>query len=314
MITKEQRLRLGIFLVVSILLLVAILIVFLYPRLKERGIIYAINFKGVSVNGLYTRADVKYQGVTVGKVIDISVNPNDLNSIIVSVRMRKGFPMKVDMKSELGYMGITGLKFIELSGGNIKSNDLKPGGRIQVSKGLGETAEDIVANIDSAVKRINQLLSKTNEEKISEFLENIAGSSGEITQLLKGSGKDFKTSVANLRRVSENLHNISSNLSLQTSDIKLGELVKSSQQLISMLNQRFSPQEFGKILKDIDGFVETSSLTFKKSEAFIIQMQQQLSSTVVNLQELLENLNKFSRDLAQDPSRLIRKEKARRKK
>ena len=98
----------------------------------------------MSVSGLNTGATVKYQGVNIGKVQNIKVNPEDLSSILVFVLIEKGFPVKKDMSATLAYTGITGLKFIELSGGETKSENLEPRGEISTKRGLGEKAEDIV--------------------------------------------------------------------------------------------------------------------------------------------------------------------------
>ena len=66
MITKEQKNRLHIFLVVSTLLLIAALGAFIIPLVQHRGDLYSINFTGISVGGLEKSSTVKYQGVRVG--------------------------------------------------------------------------------------------------------------------------------------------------------------------------------------------------------------------------------------------------------
>ena len=74
MITKEQKVRLSIFLAVAAVLFILIVAAFIYPKLKEKGDIYYINFKGTSVHGLNKGSDVKYQGVKIGMVEDIEVD------------------------------------------------------------------------------------------------------------------------------------------------------------------------------------------------------------------------------------------------
>ncbi|MCP4213447.1 MAG: MCE family protein, partial [bacterium] len=169
MITKEQKVRLGIFLIVSLLLLTVVTGIFILPKLKDNGDEYYIDFREMSVNGVNNGADVKYQGVRIGKVSRIDVNPSDLRSVLIYIKIKKGFPVKKNMRATLQYAGITGLRFVEISGGITEAESLMPGGRIMTKKGLGEKAEDIVLNIDSVVDAVNNLLNEDNQKSLSLF-------------------------------------------------------------------------------------------------------------------------------------------------
>ncbi len=79
MITTEQKKRLSVFVFFSSIILVLILFMLIYPKLKGKGEIYVIDFKNKSVNGLNKGSEVKYQGVKVGKVDEIKVNILSLN-------------------------------------------------------------------------------------------------------------------------------------------------------------------------------------------------------------------------------------------
>lgn len=68
---------------------------------------------------------MKYQGVEVGKVREIIINPKNLNSILVTVSLRKDFPAKTNMVARLQYSGITGIKYVELSGGTNEAKRIK---------------------------------------------------------------------------------------------------------------------------------------------------------------------------------------------
>ncbi|HLP60978.1 MAG TPA: MlaD family protein, partial [Candidatus Deferrimicrobium sp.] len=116
MITKEQRIRLLIFLSFSIVLLILIFGLFIMPKIRTVGDVYYVDFREMSVTGITEGADVKYQGVVIGKVIRMEVNPNDLRSVLIYIRITKGFTIKEDMRAALQYAGITGLRFVEISG------------------------------------------------------------------------------------------------------------------------------------------------------------------------------------------------------
>ncbi len=186
MMTHEQKTRLGIFLAVSSCVLLVSLAFFLVPKLREAGDYYTINFRDISVNGLFTDSAVKYQGVDIGKVKRIEVNPRDLSSVIVQIKVQKGFPIKTDTTAVLMLAGITGIRFIDLRGGTRGALLLAPRGEIQTGRGLEEQAGDIVTNIETAVNGFNDLLSPENLARIRAFLEKAEKSSTMISRRWSG--------------------------------------------------------------------------------------------------------------------------------
>ncbi len=314
MIKKEQKLRLGVFLVVSSVLLAIILAVFIIPRLSEEGDLYYINFKGMSVNGVNEGADVKYQGVRIGKVVRLEVNPEDLNSILVYVRIKSGFPVKADMHAALQYAGITGLRFVEISGGKPESAFVEPEGEILTGKGLGEKAEDIVLNVDNVVNAVNDLLKPENREKMTQLLHNLERSSRVISDVLEKREKDFSNSLKELdqtmiqlTQLSENLNKFTAYLNELTDGGRIENLVKDSEKLVKTVSRRFSDEELGRVLGKLDTFLETTGSSVRKIENQFFDIESELNKTLVSLRESMENISHFTRELTEDPTILIRK-------
>jgi phospholipid/cholesterol/gamma-HCH transport system substrate-binding protein len=321
MITKEQKVRLSIFLVTAAILFIIILAAFIYPKLKEKGEVYYINFKGTSVNGLNNGSDVKYQGVKIGIVKDIEVNPTDLDSILVYVRIQPKFPVMDDMRAALVYAGITGLRFVEISGGHAHANLVPPGGEILTQRGLGEKAEDIVLNVDNVVQAINDMLDKKNREKFASLLSNLEKSTDVISGILEKREKNFVNSIekfdatmTEIIQLTENLKSFSEYLNGLSERAPIEGLVKESETLIKQLSQRFSQQEMGKTLENLDTFLSTTTSSIRKISNRFIDLESELSKTLASLRESLENIASFTRDLKEDPTLLIRKRASKRSK
>lgn len=316
MITKEQKLRLGVFLAVSFLLLAVITGIFIIPKLKTEGDIYYVDFREMSVNGVSEGADVKYQGVRIGTVIRITVNPDDLRSVLLYIKIRKGFPVKKDMRARLQYLGITGLRFVEISGGKTEAENLEPGGRILTRKGLGEQAEDIVLNVDSVVEAINDMLNPKNREKVSLLIKNLEKGTAVISNLLEKKEENLGNSMENIDKITRELHQVAINLNqftLYLTEVsekvrvkKLEKVVTHTDDLIQTLSQRFSEKEAGKLLADIDTFVNTATLSIRKIETRFHDLEGEINLTLVSLRESMENISRFTRELAEDPTILIR--------
>lgn len=73
MATKAQKVRLSIFLIISSVTLLVFFLVLVGSRIFKRMDPYSIVYEGISVTGLEPGAAVKYHGVQVGRVTDLSV-------------------------------------------------------------------------------------------------------------------------------------------------------------------------------------------------------------------------------------------------
>ncbi|MCP4157209.1 MAG: MCE family protein [bacterium] len=316
MITKEQKFRLGVFLTVSLVLLVVVATIFILPKLKDKGDVYYIDFREMSVNGVNNGADVKYQGVRIGKVVRIDVNPQDLRSVLIYIMIKKGFPVKKNMRATLQYAGITGLRFVEISGGRTAADNLQPGGKILPKKGLGEKAEDIVLNVDSVVEALNNVLNPENRESIAQLLKNLEKSTGVIATMLDKKQKNLEHAISNIDIITANLTEATSNLnefSLHLTGVmanikgeKIDKVLANADLMITNIAKTFSKNELGAVLENIDTFVDTATITIRKVETQFHDLEGELGKTLVSLRESLENISSFTRELTEDPTVLIR--------
>jgi phospholipid/cholesterol/gamma-HCH transport system substrate-binding protein len=313
--TKEQNVRLGVFILVATAAILVVLAVFLVPKIREEGEAYFVNFKDMSVGGLFPGSPVKYQGVDIGKVTRIHVNPEDLNSILVDIRIRRDFSIKQDMQAALVYIGITGMRSVELSGGSAASPELKPRGEIEMARGLGEKAEDIVANIDSAVRSINALLNEDNQEKITLFLKNVELSSGVLSSVLTDRKDNLEASIADIAAASAEFTRVAANLGKITDDMGkvTGVLESGTEEVLANLTRRLSDEEMGRVLTNLETFVATGNSSLKKIESVLLYQQEELNRMFASLGESLENLSRFSRELTQDPTIFLRTRKEKKK-
>ncbi len=314
MISKEQKYRLGVFLLISVILLVGLLAVFIIPKLSDQGDRYFINFKGTSVNGLSEGVDVKYQGVRIGNVDRLIVNPEDLDSVLVFVRLKKDFPVKDDMRAALQYAGITGMRFVEISGGKTSSKFILPEGEIHTKKGLGERAEDIVLNVGSVVEAANEMLGKKNREKFSRTLENIETSTRVLATLLEGRENKMTNTLEKLDIVMTHMADVSANLSTitlklkdQSEKISLVKLAKESERLLQEISARLSKNELGQVMVKMNTLLDTTTTSVRTMGAQFGSMEGEFNTTLVNLRESVENIAHFTRQLSEDPTSLIRK-------
>ena len=136
-----------------------------------------------SVAGLNLDAPVKYNGVDVGKVQTISLDKTNPQRVNLLFAIERGTPVKEDTIAVLKTQGLTGIAYVELSGGSVASNVLvaKQGAKypqIQTQPSLAARLENVLtsvlAKLDSTSNSINAILSPANQAAFRSALADIA--------------------------------------------------------------------------------------------------------------------------------------------
>ncbi|MBU4328818.1 MAG: MCE family protein [Proteobacteria bacterium] len=153
-----------------------------------------------SVSGLSSEASVKYRGVDVGIVEKMGLNPENSEEVELLLKLRHGTQIKVDTRATLKSFGITGLAFVELTGGRKDAPLLKRVDKIPVIPAapstyarLDESLTLLTEKLDRALDKIDRLLSEQN-------LQNVAGIISEMKVLpqdLRSQLQGFKLLVDN---------------------------------------------------------------------------------------------------------------------
>lgn len=315
MMTHEQKTRLGVFLSLATVIFIAVAGFFIVPKLRDPGDVYTINFRNTSVQGLIVGSLVKYRGVEIGRVIRIRVNPTNLDSVLIDVKIRPGLVMKTDMRAVLVYVGLTGQKYIELSGGTLAAENLKAHAEIVTGRGLGEKADGIVTNIETTATRITELLSPENMKRFSAFLENAEKGSAALSGVLESRRSSLDNTLANFEKASLEFVRATEKFVPMTEDMNrlIRTLETNSQETLGNISRRFSSEEMGQAIKDVRAFLDTASVSLKKVESVLLEQQSELTRTFSSLGVAVENLARFSREIADEPSALLRTRKDKKK-
>ena len=124
-----------------------------------------------SVAGLNLDAPVKYLGVDVGKVRSINIDPDNPRQVRLILQIERGTPVKQDSEAVLKSQGLTGIAYVELSGGSPGSPPLVatedgPVPVIRSKPSLSARLENVVTTVLSSVERtsssLNTLLDADN--------------------------------------------------------------------------------------------------------------------------------------------------------
>ena len=142
-----------------------------------------------SVAGLNLNAPVKYNGVDVGKVQSIKLDPVNPERVQLTFAIVRGTPIKVDTVAVLKTQGLTGIAYVELSGG------------ARAAALLTATTEG-----EYPVIRTKPSLSARLENVLSTVLEKLDKTSSNIDAILNDENRQaFKSALADIAMVARTL-------------------------------------------------------------------------------------------------------------
>jgi phospholipid/cholesterol/gamma-HCH transport system substrate-binding protein len=352
MINRAQKTRLGIFITIGSILIIVFIILVAGSKLIERKDIYYIQFDDVSVTGLQEGGSVQYHGIKIGRVDNIRINPSDVSKVIVNVSVDAGTPIKDDVRAVLIFVGITGVKAVELTGGSNQAKLIKPGSYIPAGTSTLDTisgkAESIVEKIDLIAANLAKMTDEENQKNLSEILrqtnliltdtrENLSGALSSLDAIAKNVSSIADSTSSGISRLTN-----STNLLVLDTRSQINNIGKNTDQLIlqagkdlslitasinsslNRINQIVNTAEFDSLI------INANTISGKLASADLKQLVTDLNTTIIQtnslignldrtvtrgktdfletleaLREAAENLNEFTRQIAENPSSLI---------
>jgi phospholipid/cholesterol/gamma-HCH transport system substrate-binding protein len=141
------------------------------------------------VRGLAQGGEVRFNGIKVGEVQDLSIDPRDTRRVIARVRVSAEVPVKTDSRAQLEPIGLTGVTLIQLSAGSDDAAALRQsfGGPVPAIEGEGSQidalvarSEDIALRASEAMAAVRDLLTDENIARVTRIVENLETVSNQL--------------------------------------------------------------------------------------------------------------------------------------
>lgn len=161
----------------------------------------------VNVSGLQPQASVRFQGVPIGKVTAIGLDPQVRGQVRVSIAVDDSAPINASTFATLGYQGVTGLAFIQLDdaapaagASRAAAAQLPPHSRIELRAGLlaklTDRGERLLEQLEQSTQRVNQLLSDDNQKTLMTAVTHFGQAAAELKQLTAETRGNLPTLMA----------------------------------------------------------------------------------------------------------------------
>jgi phospholipid/cholesterol/gamma-HCH transport system substrate-binding protein len=155
-------------------------------------------FMNESVSGLSRDSYVRYQGVDVGRVKEIALDPKNPEQVRLALDLVRDTPVKEDTVAVLETQGLTGITIVNLRGGSRDSPLLKakPGEHYPVI----QSQPSFYAQLSGSLSRL------TANEQIPALLVNLNNLTQDARSLLDAKSRaDLKRALAALAEVTQTL-------------------------------------------------------------------------------------------------------------
>lgn len=175
-----------------------------------------------SASGINPGSVVRYRGVEVGRVNRLYLDNPEQVRILLDIE--EGTPIKIDTRASIATQGVTGLAFIELTGGTVSSPDLRPGpdgapALIPPAPSLLRRLDVAVSrnleNLDRIAQQLQDLLNEENRAAFSTLIRNLATLSetlaqerGRMSEVLANSERLTRAGAETLERLPETLERL----------------------------------------------------------------------------------------------------------
>lgn len=257
-----------------------------------------------AVTGLGIGGTVQYNGISVGEVRKLEIDPENPNKVLVRIRIKATTPIKVDTQAKLAFVGLTGITQIQLKTFSAKSMDLKPTIKNPIPRiiakesalsKLFKSTDDISTTATNVMLRLNQAFSDENINNLSKTLDNLEKISGSISserEQLQFIIRDTRTAIAKLDSTLKSADSIA---------LKLDQgVVNELPELIAKLNKTLT--EFEKLGKNANTLIDSNDDALNN---FSQQGLAQVGPAIAELRTLLRQLRNVSAELEQRPNALI---------
>ncbi len=310
---KAHYALIGIFVFLSFILAILFVAWLSNAQFDQQFDDYEVTFVG-PVRGISQGSEVRFNGLRVGEVTKLSLDPNDTSSVLVSIQVTGDTPVHTNSYAQLEPLGLTGQNYIQVFSGGEDFPLLRdfPGrgehripGRMSQIDSFVEGGSTVIESAQFALNRVNAVLTEDAIADFHQILKNIEVLSFKLSET------DIDTALINevlstFKTAADDVSNAALAVDATADETKV--LVEVNAKEFLARTQK-SLDEVDKTLSSFTGFAEGGrSLTVDASDA-INRLSNSgftdIEETTDALRQLMITLNRIADSIDQNPTGFI---------
>ncbi|HNW82343.1 MAG TPA: MlaD family protein [bacterium] len=315
-ITTAQKRRVAIFFIFGAGIVILITTLLVGNRLLKREDCYYTRFTDISVAGLTEGSSVKFQGMNIGHISEISIDSENTAVVQIGFCLKPGVPIKEGTKAQLGNIGITGLKFLELQGGGT-GNNIPVGGEIPSQKSdwdeITGKATVIAEKLESILNTVNIAIKGVKKEDIEQIATNVKGITGSVDVILKDNKNDIKSIISRVDTLLKEVNGNMSNINAITSNVKdmtspkgsISKTLAIMEETVRELQNDYRGADVKDKIDRMFALVETTQKTIETVNLTLERNKEHIDKTFTEMSDGMSNFNEFTRIIMENPASLF---------
>jgi phospholipid/cholesterol/gamma-HCH transport system substrate-binding protein len=300
--TRAHYVAVGAFVLTMVGLAFAAVLWLARAELTTQYAHYDIYFSG-PVTGLRNGAPVEYNGVPVGKVIDVRIDPANVELIRVTAEIDQGTVIKTDARAAVETNLLSGVSYVEIVGGTkaaplltAKAGERYPVIRSHRSRLASVTARapELLEKLNETADRLNDMLGQKNQKALTQTLDNLRDFSDGLVERKK-----------DIERFTKNADEAAAGLSSLVGNINRSYSGPGG--LSSKLSGAIG--DFDRVAKNLTDTSHQLQSTVQEVKPGLRNFSQQTLGQVASLvgeaRQLIAGMNQLTSEIARDPSRVL---------
>ena len=301
--TRAHYVAVGAFVLAAILLAFVTVLWLGRAEFSEQAKRYYIFFRG-SVAGLNKGSQVQYNGIPVGRVVDIRVDPDDVEKIQVTVEIDTSIvDIKTDARAFLDANLLNGVATIQIRGGTKEAKELQPepnhrypviaAGQSELEQ-LRANLPELLGDLKEVAHNLNAVLDEQNRKAIADSLQNVRT----VTENFIAPSKEVSEVVENANAAV---------LALKSFFGHVDESYIGKGGLKDELSQTLNDAD--KLAKNLGDTNRQLQQVLQENRPGLHEFTQstlaQVSNLVSDMQHFIAGLSRFVASVERDPARLL---------
>lgn len=285
-----------------------------------------------SVSGLKVGSSVELNGIPVGEVIDIGIEPDNVERVRVTIEVPSKTPVKTDTRAVLQVTGITGGLKVQLSGGTQSAAPLEPAAgddratifaKASSLDEFLEGAPELLEELQMLVRRTSALLGPQNQQAFAETLQSVAVITGSLAsrkddiELLI---TDAATTMTNMRDASVAMKGLAGTLTDATDRLTsqaegaLGSVARTSDTVRGAIER--NDADVNTLIRELRGSAAAFTQMSREMEALVAENRAplrdftgeglyELTTFLTEARGLIDGLSRVTTEVQRDPARFL---------
>lgn len=285
---------------------------------------YDVIYEG-SVTGLREGGAVRLNGVRVGDVVSVTLDPQDPSKVRIGLAIAENVPIKQDTRAHLEMEGLTGGRYVLLTGSTPGSPPLgpTPGEENPIIAAVPSAIDQVLQEAPDVLVNINELLSRGNLVLSDQNIANITSTFADLAKaasVLEANSQRVESLLAGVEEALASLKSAGRSLSdfgdrVQDDAAALirsgSQALQNISQLAEKMNTAFETASgdirllVGNVSAAADQFSRMVAENREPLRDFTAQGLFELVNFLAEARELVSGLRKITTEVERDPARFL---------